>query len=175
MIERISGNLESFCGHDGSLSGSSENNSLKSTVPECLGDPQDKGFSRRLGLAMRKRRDQIFEIGERFVQLKEAPLDRHRQKPQWKLIIIKEAPSASSAPSSSNPLYGEKIIPETHREDKARLFGSYTGGTTEHGANGALGAEGETFVFEDDLEERAAIQRELQKDGGIQNGKTQAE
>jgi len=100
LLERISGEAENFYGREESYGGNDKNYSLKSTVPDSLGDPQDKGFSRRIGLAMRKRRDQIFEIREGFIQLKEDLPDRHRQKPQWKLIVIKNAPSASFAPST---------------------------------------------------------------------------
>ena len=175
LIEQISGEFGSFYGHDGNYGGNAKNNSLRSTVPDSLGDPQDKGFSRRLGLAMRKRRDQIFEMGEGFIQLKEDMPDRHRQKPQWKLITVKNAPSASFAPSCSNPYIAEKIIPEKSQEDKTQLFTSSMEGTAEHGAHRAHGSKNEPFIFEDDLEERAAIQEEPQKDGGTQNGETQAE
>jgi hypothetical protein len=166
LLERISGESVNSNGYERNSGGNDKNNSLKSTVPDSLGDPQDKGFARRLGLAMRKRRDQIFEMGESFIQLKEDMPDRHRQKPQWKLVTIKDAPSASFAPSCSNPYIAEKIIPETPQGEKTQLFSSSIEGATEHGANGALGAEGETFVFEDDPEERAAIQEEQPKDGG---------
>ena len=175
LIERISGESVSIYEHEGDYGGNNKNNSLKSTVPDSLGDTQDKGFSRRLGLAMRKRRDQIFETGERFIQLKEDMPDRHRQKPQWKLITIKDAPSASFAPSCSNHSIAEKIIPETHQGDKTQLFSLSMEGAAEHSAQGALGAEGENFVFEDDPEERAAIQDESKKDGGIQDGATKIE
>jgi hypothetical protein len=170
LLKHISGEFGSFYESKGNPGGDSENNSLKSAVPDSLGDPQDKGFSRRLGLAMRKRRDQIFEAGEGFIQLKEDLPDRHRQKPQWKLISIKDAPSASFAPSCSNPYTAEKIIPETHRGDKTQLIFSSIKGAAEHDAQGALGAESEEFVFEDDPEERAAIQEESRKDGDVQNG-----
>ena len=171
MQERISGESGNFFGHEGNYGGNDKNNSLQSAVPDSLGDPQDKGFSRRLGLAMRKRRDQIFETGEGFIQLKEALPDRHRQKPQWKLISIKEAPSASFAPSGGSYLYSEKIIPETDREDKTQLFFPSMEGTLEHGAHEVLGAKSESFVFDDDPEERAAIQEESQRDGGDWDGK----
>jgi len=175
LLERILGEFGNFYEGKGNFGGNEENNLLKSTVPDSLGDPQDKGFSRRLGLAMRKRRDQIFEIREGFIQLKEDMPDRHRQKPQWKLISIKDAPSASFAPSCSNPYIAKKIIPETHQGDKNTIIFSSIERTADHGAQGALGAKGEAFVFEDDPEERAAIQEESQRDGGDRGGKTKAE
>ena len=171
LLERISEESGSFYDRGGNP----ENNSLKSAVPECLGDSQDKGFSRRLGLAMQKRRDQLFETGEGFIQLKKATPDRHRQKPQWKLICIKNAPSASFAPSIATPLYSEKIIPETRQGNENTIIYSSNEGAAEEGAHGALSTENGLFVFEDDPEERVVIQEESQKDGGAQDGKTETE
>lgn len=81
LIERISGEPGSFCG-------GKENNPLKSALPESIGEVTDKGFSQRLGLAIRKRKDQIFESREQIIQLREGLPDRHRQKSQWRLVRI---------------------------------------------------------------------------------------
>jgi hypothetical protein len=160
LVELISGESGSFSENEGNHGGKTKNNSLKSALPDSLGDPNERNFSRRPGLAMRKRRDQIFEMGEGFIQLKEALPDRHRQKPQWQLIDISDAPSAPFAPSCSNLYIAKKIIPETYHGNKEAIIYSSYKGAAEHGATGALGAENENFVFEDDPEERAAIQNE---------------
>lgn len=60
--------------------------SLISVLPDNLGSCDESGFSKRLGIAMRKRRDQIFEIEEGRIKLADSLPDRHRQKPQWKVI-----------------------------------------------------------------------------------------
>jgi hypothetical protein len=44
------------------LYGTEEHNALNAALPESLGDMRDKGFSRRLGLAMKKRKDQILVL-----------------------------------------------------------------------------------------------------------------
>jgi hypothetical protein len=104
LIERITReNVHPLC--NGSM-----NSSLKSVLPESLGDISDRGFSKRLGLAMRKRRDQIFELEGELVQLKEAFQDSHRQKPQWKLVTISNAPSAPFAPSSNGDTTDDEKI-----------------------------------------------------------------
>lgn len=150
LLERISGESGHFFGQE-------ENNSLKSALPESLGDLGDKGFSRRLGLAMRKRKDQIFETGEGFIQLKEVLPDKHRKKPQWKLTLIqpieeskKSASSASIASSSHTYIENEKIIPKTCRGGEEINIFSYIEGAAEQDAQDALDAK----------EEREAIQNE---------------
>jgi hypothetical protein len=175
LEERVSGESGGFYGQQRNLSEKSINNSLKSALPDSLGDPGDKGFSKRLGLAMRKRKDQIFEIGEGFIQLKEDLLDRHRQKPQWKLVPISNASSAPFAPSCDPYNRGKKIIPESSQGNDNRIIFPSIEGAAEQGAEGALDAEGEKFVFEDDPEERAAIQGESQKNGRERDGAPQAE
>jgi hypothetical protein len=175
LKERTSGELKGFSEYEENLGGNSENNSLKSALPDSLGDPGDKGFSRRLGLAMRKRKDQIFEIGEGFIQLKEDLPDRHRQKPQWKLISVKNTPSAPIAPSCGNHYIAEKIIPETCQGNQERIIFSPMEGAAEQGVEGVLGVKDEPFVFKDDPEERAAIQNESPRDGGTPDGETQVE
>ncbi|GHV51321.1 hypothetical protein FACS1894216_05130 [Synergistales bacterium] len=160
LIERVSE-------ESGHFLASEENNSLKSSLPERLGEVSDKGFSRRLGLAMRKRKDQIFETGEGFIQLKEVIPDSHRQKPQWKLTGIqsrdmsnKTAPSAPIAPSSNTYIEEEKIIPKIYHGSEEINILPHIEGAAEHSAQGALGAGSESFIFEDDTEERVAIQDE---------------
>jgi hypothetical protein len=170
-----SGEIKSFSEREGNLDRNSENNSLKSALPDSLGDPGDKGFSRRLGLAMRKRRDQIFEIREGFIQLKEALPDLYRQKPQWKFISVKNTPSTPFTPSCGNHYMAEKIIPETCRGNKEGIIFSSMERAAEQGVVGVLGVEDEPFVFEDDPEERAAIQAESQRDGGARDGETYIE
>ncbi|MDR1622883.1 MAG: hypothetical protein LBS00_10965, partial [Synergistaceae bacterium] len=175
LEEKASGRFGNFYGNSENFEVNTKNNSLKSALPDSLGDPGDKGFSRRLGLAIRKRKDQIFEIREGFVQLKEALPDRHRQKPQWKLVRISDAPSASFAPSCGPYNGGKKIISESSQENDNRIIFPSIEGAAEQGAKVVLDAEGEGFVFEDDPEERAAIQGEPLKDGGTRDGTTQAE
>jgi hypothetical protein len=140
---------------------SSENKTLKDALPESLGDIKDRGFSNRLGLTIRKHKDQIFETEQGFIQLRAGRHDVHRQKPQWILELKNVAPSAPFAPSLQVNSYTRenKILPSRAREDEFNLSTTY-GAAGELGAMGALGAEDENFVFEDDPEERAAIQSE---------------
>jgi hypothetical protein len=159
--------LERVSGESGHLFGQDKNNSLKSALPESLGEPNDKGFSRRLGLAMRKRKDQIFETGEGFIQLKEGLPDSHRKKPQWKLALIqlseesqKTASSASSASSSHSYMENKKIIPkDCHGNEEINIFSHIEGGG-EHAAQDALAAKEESCASVCELEEREAIQNE---------------
>jgi hypothetical protein len=175
LEERVSGESGSFYGQQRNLGENSVNNSLKSALPDSLGDPGDKGFSRRLGLAIRKRKDQIFVMEEGFIQLQEDFPDKHRQKPQWKLVRMKDALSAPVAPSCSNLYIAEKINIENRQGNDDGIIFPLIEGAAEQGAEGALDAKGKEFVFEDDPEERAAIQGESQKDGGERDGATQAE
>jgi hypothetical protein len=170
LEERVSGESGSFYGQQRNLGGNSINNSLKSALPDSLGDPGDKGFSRRLGLAMRKRKDQIFQIREGFIQLKDALPDLYRQKPQWKLVRISNTPSTPFTPSCGSYNRSEKIIPEFYQGKKETIIFPVIERAAEHGVKGVLGVKGEAFVFEDDPEERAAIQGELQKDVGERDG-----
>jgi hypothetical protein len=133
--------------------------SLKSALPERLGDAGDKGFTTRLGVALRKRRDQVYETDGGFVRLGEAKPDIRRQKSQWKLVFSQNAPPAPLAPPySADAGEGKNIIaklPESSNE----FFHSSRERTAKGGARGAGGAEIETF---DDYEseEREAIQSE---------------
>jgi hypothetical protein len=159
--------LEHVSGESGHLFGSDNNNSIKSALPESLGEPNDKGFSRRLGLAMRKRKDQIFETGEGFIQLREGLPDSHRKKPQWQLTRIqpsekseKTASSASTASSSNTYTEKEKIIPkDNHGNEGINIFSHIEGGS-EHTAQDALDAKEQSCVSEYEIEERKAIQNE---------------
>jgi hypothetical protein len=141
--------VERISGESASLYGSEEHNSLKAALPESLGIPGDKSFPRRLGVAIKKRKDQIFAAEEGFIQLKEELPDRHRHKPQWKLIHICPAPVA---PVSGDDTRNEKDLSAYKEPDI-----SFQGSTAEMGA---MGAKEEPFVIEDDPEERAAIQNE---------------
>ena len=160
--------LEQVSGESWHLSGLDKNNSLKSALPESLGEPNDKGFSRRLGLALRKRKDQIFETWQGFIQLKEGLPDSHRKKPQWKLTLIqsseecpKTASSASTASSSSSYTENKKIIPEAFRANGELNIFSHMEVAGEHAAQDALAAE-EPCISECEQEEREAIQNEGQ-------------
>lgn len=124
LMEQISGEGAPIYTHEG-------RNVLKSALPESLGDMKDRGFSKRLGLAMKKRKDQIFEVEEGLVQLREALPDRHQKQSRWQLTFF---PHVSS--------------------------GSFREGAAELPAHPALPAKEEAFVFEDDPEERAAIRNE---------------
>ena len=95
---------------------------------------------------MKKRRDQIFEIGEKLIQLKESYQDGHRQKPQWKLIIVTDAPLA--------PLLGDD-----GRKEKLIIFSSGER-TEERGAKVAKGAKSDNDGLDYEIEEREAIQNE---------------
>jgi hypothetical protein len=176
LVERISGENTPLYGRE-------EYNSLKVVLPETLGDMKDRGFSKRLGLALKKRKDQIFEVEEGFIKLKEAPPDRHRKQTRWQLINIplnsgvgkNTAVCAGSAGCSNAHPRNEKEIPVTAHGEEKELFISFREGAAELPAHVALPAKGEPFVFEDDPEERAAIQAESQKDGGTRDGKTHVE
>jgi hypothetical protein len=69
----------------------------------------------------------------------------------------------------------EKIISETSQGNQKGIIFSSMKWAAEQGAEGALGAEGEPFVFEDDPEERATIQAESQRSGGTRDGETHVE
>jgi hypothetical protein len=164
-----------------SLYGCEENNSLKTALPETLGDVKDKDFSRRLGVAMKKRKDQIFEVEKGLIQLKEGFPDRHRHKTQWKLVSLSEV-GAMGAKVAKEDFCSAPIAPiatinddhlwnENHRSCEETID-SFQESTSEIGAKVA---REESFVFEDDPEERAAIQNESQRNGGTRDGETQAE
>jgi hypothetical protein len=131
--------MERISGESNSLYGNEEHNALKAALPESLGDVREKGFSKRLGLAMKKRKDQIFEAEKGFIKLKEAPFDRHQKQSRWQLV---------------NVSVGKETDVETSFSD------SFRGSTAELPALPALPAKEEPFAFEDDPEERAAMQNE---------------
>jgi hypothetical protein len=145
LTERLSSENLPFCGNE-------EHNALNAALPESLGILGEKGFPRRLGVALKKRKDQIFEAGENLIQLKEELPDRHRHKAQWKLVRIPSAPIAPIAPISGGDTRNE-IRLSAHEETDI----SFPGSTAEIGAMGAIGAKEDPFIFEDDPEERAAI------------------
>jgi hypothetical protein len=170
LMERISSESPPLYGRE-------EHNVLKTALPESLGDMRDRGFSKRLGLALKKRKDQIFEMGEGFIKLKEALPDRHRKQTRWQLRHVSgdvgvgenTAVCAGSAGCSNAHPRNEKEIPGTPTGKEEELI-SFQEGTAELPAHTALPAKEEPFVFEDDPEERAAIQAESQKDGGARDG-----
>jgi hypothetical protein len=123
--------------------------SLKPALPDSLGDATDRGFPARLGRAMKKRRDQIFEIREKLIQLKEYLQDGHRQKPQWKLIIVTDAPLAPFAP----------LLGDDGRKEKSIIFSSGER-AEERGAKVAKGAKSDNDGFDYEIEEREAIRNE---------------
>ena len=61
---------------------------LRSVLPDNLGSCDESGFAKRFGIALRKRRDQIFDVEEGLIKLVDAPPDRHRQKPQWRIMKL---------------------------------------------------------------------------------------
>jgi hypothetical protein len=136
---------------------------LKSVLPEKLGDAGDKGFPMKLGLALRKRRDQVYETDEGSVQLRETLPDSRRQKPQWKLIPCGKAqstPGTPSTPSFSADAGKGKIITGKSPENQTELFPSFQESTGKRGAEVALGADDEINDAADESEERLAIQSE---------------
>jgi hypothetical protein len=152
-VEGISGDSAYLHGHE------EADNPLKAALPESLGDVREKGFPKRLGRAMKKRKDQIFEAEGGFVKLKEALPDRHRQKLRWKLIHLNAAPFA---PFCNGHTQGEERIPETSQGagNGSAIISFPRSGALEKGAKGANDAKEEPFTFKDDPEERAAIQGE---------------
>jgi hypothetical protein len=132
----------------------SEGNPLKSALPESLGDPGDKNFPRRLGVAIKKRNDQIFEMGKSLIQLREEAPDRHRHKTQWKLVCTRSAPIAPIATVSD----GHCRIEKSGSGNETSVSFRHSKGET--GAMVATGAGEKPFAFKDDPEERAAIQNE---------------
>jgi hypothetical protein len=135
-------------------------NSLKSALPEKLGDAGDKGFTTRLGLALKKRRDQVCETDGGFVRLEEAKTDNRRQKPQWKLAFSQGAPPAPLAPPYSTDSGEEKNIIEKLPESSNEFFNPFRDLAAKGGAGGVGGADdgGESDDYES--EEREAIQSE---------------
>jgi hypothetical protein len=178
-VERISGENNFFYGGEGK-------EALKSTLPESLGDMRDRGFSKRLGLALKKRKDQIFEMEGDFVKLKEAPPNHRHKQTQWQLIRTMASNgigkntrgSAGSAVCSNGHSWNEKKLNNfpcrSPVEEKNYLF-SFREGAAELPAHTALPAKEEPFTFEDDPEERAAIQAESRKEEETRNGAAQVE
>jgi hypothetical protein len=132
-------------------------NPLKSALPEKLGDAGDKGFTTRLGLALRKRRDQVYETDGGFVRLEEAKTDNHRQKPQWKLVFSRSAPPVPPAPRYSADAGKEKNIKEKSPEISNEFFHSPRESTAKEGAGGT---GNKTAPDDYESEEREAIQSE---------------
>jgi hypothetical protein len=161
LMERISGESASLYEREG-------HNFLKAALPESLGDMKDRGFSKRLGLAMKKRKDQIFEAEKGFIKLKEALLDRHQKQSRWQLVNISAsngsekttAGCAGSAGSSDGHFRNEKTISAKGPREEKTFFDFFREGAVELPAHPAHPAKDESFVFEDDPEERAAIQSE---------------
>jgi hypothetical protein len=135
-------------------------NPLKSSLPERLGDAGDKGFLIKLGLALRKRRDQVYETGEGYIQLKETKADTFRQKPQWKLVFYHGTPSTPSTPSYSADAGEEKNITEKLPETSNEFFYSSREPAAKGGVLGVLGVEKERSFDDYESEEREAIQSE---------------
>jgi hypothetical protein len=136
---------------------------LKSVLPEKLGDVGDKGFPMRLGLALRKRRDQVYETDEDSIQLKETLHDSRRHKPQWKLAPCPNAQNAPSAPSThsySADAGKEKIITGKSPKNSTELFSHSREPAAKGGVLGVLGAEKEHPFDNYESEEREAIQSE---------------
>ncbi|MDR1650122.1 MAG: hypothetical protein LBR71_07655 [Synergistaceae bacterium] len=135
----------------------------KSAIPERLGDVGNKGFPMRLGLALRKKRDQVYETDDGSVQLKETLSDSRRQKPQWKLTPCgnaQNAPSATSTPGYSADAGKGKIIPGKSPENSTELFSSSPEPAGKRGAVGVLGANDGIDDSSYEREERLAIQSE---------------
>jgi hypothetical protein len=135
-------------------------NMLKSVLPEKLGDVGDRGFSTRLGLALRKRRDQVYETDGGFVRLEGTKPDIRRQKPQWKLAFSQRAPLAPPAPRFPADAGDEKIIPGKSPGNSAELFSPLPESAVKRGAGDAPGANDETDDSAYEAEERLAIQNE---------------
>jgi hypothetical protein len=164
-----------------------EDSSIKTVLPDNLGDVKDKGFPRRLGISIKKHKDQIFEVEKGFVQLKEDLPDRHRHKTQWKLVCLPPNPfqrltadmGAMVAMVAKEDFHSAPIAPiatisNGHSRDEKELI-SFQEGAAELSAHPARPTKEESFIFEDDPEERATIQAEAQKDGGTRDGETQTE
>jgi hypothetical protein len=135
-------------------------NTLKSALPEKLGEAGDRGFSTRLGLALRKRRDQVYETDGGFVRLGETKTDTRRQKPQWKMVFSQRAPLAPPAPRFSDDAGNGKMIPGKSPGNSTELFSSLPEPTVKRGAGGAPGANDEIDDSAYEAEERLAIQNE---------------
>jgi hypothetical protein len=136
------------------------NDSVKSALPERLGDAGDKGFPTRLGIALRKRRDQVYETDGGCVRLEETKPDIHRQKPQWKLVFSQSAPPAPLAPRSSADAGKEKNIPEKLQGISNGFFNSLQERAAKGGARGTGGADDGSASYDYEFEEREAIQSE---------------
>jgi hypothetical protein len=176
LIERISGESASIYGNEG-------HNFLKIALPESLGDMKERGFSKRLGLAMKKRKDQIFEVEKGFIKLKEALPDRHQKQSRWQLIMISAgnavekstAGSAGCAGCSNGHSRNEKTFSTKSPREEKTFSDSFREGAAELPAHPAHPAKEEPFVFEDGPGKRAPMRGESQKDGGTRDGETQAE
>jgi hypothetical protein len=101
---------------------------------------------------MKKRRDQIFEIGEKLIQLKESLHDGHRRKPQWKLLIVTGESTAPFAPFAP--------LPGTDAEKEKIIIFSSGERAEERGAKVAKGAKSGNDGLDYETEEREAIRNE---------------
>jgi hypothetical protein len=63
--------------------------SIRTVIPENLGNIQDTSFSRRLGRALMRRKDQVFEIESGVVRLRSGMRDGHLKQPKWFLAPVK--------------------------------------------------------------------------------------
>lgn len=133
------------------------------TVPDALGDPKDRTFTRRISHALRRRKDQIFDTAQGLVQLRSEIPDTHKKIQRWSLCSVSSAGLAGSAVSTPPLAYAEKLNSEVQSMYKGINYKSHIEpGETNH-ANPAKPADDEKALlidFDDDPDERAAIQEE---------------
>jgi hypothetical protein len=129
--------------------------SLKSALPERLGDAGEQGFTTWRGGAGREGGDRVYGSDGGAVRLEEAKPDIRRQKSQWKLVFSQNVPPAPLAPPYSADAGEEKNIIEKLPETSNGFFHSSHERTAKGGARSAGGAESDY-----ESEEREAIQNE---------------
>ena len=133
------------------------------TVPESLGDPKDRTFSKRLSHALRRRKDQIFDTPQGLVQLRAAIPDTHKKMQRWSLCSVPSAGLAGSAVLTPPQVYAEENNSEIQRTYKGiNYISDIEPGETNHAEHAKPADEGKAILidFDDDPDERAAIQGE---------------
>lgn len=143
-------------GENGVFEGNYLSQKKINTIPESLGDPKERSFSKRLGHALRRRKDQIFDTQYGFVKLKSATPDTHKKMPRWSLCSVSSAGFAGIAGFSTCEACGEK----NNSVINNNLYIEPGSGNPANGANPATPEKPIFLPFDDDPEERNAIQNE---------------
>jgi hypothetical protein len=143
-------------GENGIFEGNYLSQKKINTFPESLGDPKDRGFSKRLGLAFKRRKDQIFDTQCGFVQLRASAPDTDKKVQRWRLCSVTNTGSTGITGSCTCESCGEKNNSVINKN-------LYIEPGAQHPVQHGLPVTPEKPIFlpfDDDPEERNAIQNE---------------